>query len=90
MTSRQLHRRDASAGQRPVSGRQKKNFPFPVTEKGFTATDAALRVSGHPHVFAIGDIATAEAAAAGIPGAALPATAQVWNLVTICCQSSYL
>lgn len=58
--------------------KQKNSFPWPLTDRGLAATDAELRVLGHPHVFAIGDTATAERQLAESGGAApLPATAQV-------------
>ncbi|RMZ54503.1 hypothetical protein APUTEX25_002079 [Auxenochlorella protothecoides] len=68
--------------------------PFPTDAGGATQTDATLRVLGHPHVFALGDVAVC-AEGAGSPGSGvsapprLPATAQValqqadyvaWNL----------
>jgi NADH dehydrogenase FAD-containing subunit len=66
------------AGLAASTGRQRQGFPFPVATGGSTATDATLRVEGHPRVFAIGDTATAappttvsaeEAAAASTPTA---------------------
>jgi NADH dehydrogenase FAD-containing subunit len=66
-----------AAGQTPAVAKHRQGFPFPLAERGMATTDSALRVLGHPHVFAIGDTATAEKAVQAGSGVALPATAQV-------------
>ncbi|KAK9792690.1 hypothetical protein WJX73_001665 [Symbiochloris irregularis] len=73
-----------TAGSAPATsaGRNPLKVPFPCDDRGSTRTDATLRVQGHAHVFALGDVAVSS-------GSPPPATAQVafqqsdyvaWNL----------
>ena len=62
-----------TAGSQPATRSRENNLPFPTTEKGTIKTFDTLQVVGNPRVFALGDLAGAEAEQQEI----LPATAQV-------------
>ena len=84
----ELHRHDSwlqdfeadlvlwTAGSQPTSRAEPNmKLPFPTNEKGATKTNDTLRVVGHPHVFALGDLASASVE--GQELSSIPATAQV-------------
>lgn len=65
------------AGTKAATAQGPAGFPFPANARGMTATDAMLRVPGHPRVFAIGDTAAALATAPNSPQDGFAPTAQV-------------
>ncbi len=71
-----------TAGSSPVSREgvsdKTPKLPFPATEWGAVCTDPMLRVKDHPRVFALGDVAGAEASTSDT---SLPATAQVLSVL---------
>lgn len=64
-----------TAGSQPATKAQRNlKLPFPTTPQGAMKTDETLQVSGHPRVFALGDVASTSGTQ---QHASLPATAQV-------------